>query len=188
MNNRTKYQRAERIGTMSQQAEIHSYTETVADSGYRSQNWQLLDTVWTAVTYQYLRSKEVELAGQETVRQSVQFRIRTRNDINETQRVYFQGRLYDIEAIGYSNDRLYATLTCRQYDAGEYITPEGSGSLGELLYLQSFTGETGDTVTVTVYGGNIPSNKARVWVSLNGQEITPYSIAGNQIVLDFSLE
>lgn len=187
MEQATKYRKAERIGRMVHRPEIHFYTETIGDTGERVQTWQLLATVFAEVTYNDLRSKESEKAGQETVQQSVQFTIRKRSDVDETQRVYFNSRLYDIEAMSETADRQYITLTCKQYDFGAYAVPGGLGSVGELMYLQEFTGITGDTVTVTVYGGNVPDNKARVWVNLNGQEITQYSIAGTDIVLDFEL-
>lgn len=187
MEQATKYRKSERIGRMVHRPEIHFYTETVGDTGERVQTWQLLATVFAEVTYNDLRSKESEKAGQETVQQSVQFTIRKRSDIDETQRVYFNSRLYDIEALSYTADRQYMTLTCKQYDFGSYGVPAGTGIVGEVFYLQEFTGITGDTVTVTVYGGDIPNTKARVWVNLNGQEITQYSISGSDIVLDFEL-
>lgn len=189
MDNRRTYNKSERIGRMVERPEIHFYTETVGASGERVQEWQLLATVWASVKYQDLRSQERELAGQETVRASVQFSIRQRSDINETMRVYFNSRLYDIESISESNDRQFNVLTCRQYDTGTLTTPGGTGTVGELMYIEEITGVTGDEVIVTVYGGNLPDDKARIWVVLNGQEIAPslFSIAGASIQLGFDL-
>lgn len=189
MDNRRTYNKNERIGRMIERPEIHFYTETVGASGERVQEWQLLATVWASVKYQDLRSQERELAGQETVRASVQFSIRQRSDVNETMRVYFNNRLYDIESISESNDRHFNVLTCRQYDTLILTSPGGSVVSAELMYIQEFTGETGNELTVTVYGGNLPDDKARVWVSLNGQEIAPslFEISGATVQLGFDI-
>lgn len=187
MEHATKHRKAERIGRMQDRAQVHYLTHTVNAYGERMESWSSLGTFWAETKYMDLRSKEQELAGQETVRRAVQFTIRNTGVVNETMRVYAGQRLYDIESIGISNDRQYITLTCTQYDAGTLTTPEGEELMGNTSYLETFTGITGDTVTVTVYGGNIPDNKARVFVTVNGNETQAYQIAGSEIVLDWEL-
>lgn len=185
MDNRRTYRKTERIGQLTDRIQIHYATETVNAGGERIPTWYSLATVWAATDYNLLRSKEDMKGGQETTQQAVIFTIRHRTDIREEMRVYFDSRLYDIEAIGRSNDRQYMNLRCTQYQSGTYDAPTGGTLVGGAFYIEEFTGATGDTVTITVYGGNIPDVKARVWVSLNGQELAPslFEIAGNAIVL-----
>jgi SPP1 family predicted phage head-tail adaptor len=172
---------------MQDRAQVHYLTHTVNAYGERVESWSSLGTFWAETKYMDLRSKEQELAGQETARRAVQFTIRNTGVVNETMRVYAGQRLYDIESISVSNDRQYITLTCKQYDTGALTTPEGGEMVGNTSYLETFTGITGNTVTVTVYGGNISDNKARVFVTVNGNETQSYSIAGSDIVLDWEL-
>ena len=68
----------------------------------------------------------------------------------------------------------------------------GSGSVTPArMFLQSFTGETGDTVTVTTNGGVLPTTAAAIWVTLNGQELfqtDDYAVNGSDIELTFNLQ
>lgn len=180
-----KYRKTERIGQLTDRIQVHYATETINTGGERLQTWYSLATVWAATDYNLLRSKEDEKGGQETTQQAVIFTVRHRTDIREEMRVYFDSRLYDIEAISRSNDRQYMNLRCTQYQSGSYDAPTGGILVGNTFYIESFTNATGATVTVTVYGGNVPDDKARVWVTLNGQDIAPalYEIEGSDIVL-----
>lgn len=58
------------------------------------------------------------------------------------------------------------------------------------IYLQTFTGSTSDTVTVTANGGTLPTNTDALIVTLNGQELTEtndYTVNGSDIELEFNL-
>jgi SPP1 family predicted phage head-tail adaptor len=186
MNTQAKYHKAERIGRMAERMQVHFATTTTNEYGERVQAWQALGTFWTAVTYLPLRSKEGEAAWQETVMTSVNFTLRD-TAITETMRVYYRQRLYDIEALSRSDDRQYLTLSCKQYEAAALATPDGEGAVGSDLYLQTFTGLTTNTVTVTVYGGNLPTSKAKIWLDLNGQTLHDYTVSGAVITLPFEL-
>ena len=186
MNTQAKYHKAERIGRMAERMQVHFATTTTNEYGERVQAWQALGTFWTAVTYFPLRSKEVEAAGQETVMSAVNFTLRD-TAIDETMRVYYRQRLFNIEALTRSDDRQYLTLTCKQYEAAALATPDGEGAVGSDLYLQTFTGLTANEVTVTVFGGNLPTNKAKIWLDLNGQTIHDYTVNGAVIELPFDL-
>lgn len=185
MDSRGKYRKTERIGQLTDEIQVHYATETVNTGGERLQTWYSLATVWAATDYNLLRSKEDLKGGQETTQQAVIFTVRNRSDILEEMRVYFDGRLYDIEAISRSNDRQYMNLRCTQYQTGTFDAPTGGTLTGNAFYIEEFTNTIGDTVTITVYGGNVPDDKARVWLSLNGQELAPslFEIAGTDIVL-----
>jgi SPP1 family predicted phage head-tail adaptor len=186
-----KYRKTERIGRLSERAQLHYATETVNAYGERVQAWASIGTVWANVEYNLLRSKEGEEAGQETAMQSVMFTIRKRALIDENWRIYHNARLYDIEAIGESNDRQLMTLKCHMIFPGVLTTPEDGYPIESsiLAFTESFTGLTSDRVTVTVYGGRIPTDKARVLVHLNGQFITQYTIASDKIIFTgFTIE
>lgn len=110
-----KHRKAERIGRMNQQIALQSFTETVNAYGERVEVWTTAATVWAAVEYQPLRSKEGEQAGQEQAMLAVMFHIRART-VDEKYRVVYDGRTYDIVAVMKSNDRQYVTLVCKQID------------------------------------------------------------------------
>lgn len=58
------------------------------------------------------------------------------------------------------------------------------------IFKQTFTGITGDTVTVTANGGTLPTNTAAITVLLMGQELTEtddYTVNGSDIELEFNL-
>jgi hypothetical protein len=96
--------------------------------------------------------------------------------------VYYNNRLYNIQAIHISDDRLFIKLLTEQYNTGTFVTPEGEGAIGQLAYIEHFSGINADRVTVTVFGGQVPQNKAQVFVTMNGQQIDQYIIAGSDII------
>jgi len=121
--------------------------------------------------------------------QEINVTIRKNTLIDENWRVYHNARLYDIIRVMESNDRQMMVLGCRQIQAGTLSTPESGYPVGALAFTQTFTGLTSDRVTVTVYGGLVPDDKARVFVFLNGQFISQYTIAGPAIIFTgFTIE
>jgi len=184
-----KHRKTERIGRLNRRIQLHYATETVNQYGERIQAWASAGTFWGGIDYLELRSKEGEEAGQETAMQEINITARKRALIDENWRAYHDGRLYDIVRIMESNDRQYMVLGCRQIQAATLSTPESGYPVGALAFTEQFSGLTADRVTVTVYGGMIPDDKARVFVFLNGQFISQYLIAGDEIILDgFTIE
>jgi SPP1 family predicted phage head-tail adaptor len=109
-----KYKGTERLGRMQEYITLQSKTETVNALGERVESWSTLANVWAAIEYRLNKSKETEEAGQETAVSYVNFTIRRRTDINEINRVLFDSKYYDIEAISESNDRLYNVITTKK--------------------------------------------------------------------------
>lgn len=180
-----KYRKTERIGRMNSRVQLHYATETVNQYGERIEAWASAGTFWAALDYLPLRSKEGEMAGQETVQQEVNITIRKRALIDENWRAYTSGRLYDIVRISESNDAAYMVLGCKQIQAATLSTPEGGMPVSvSNAYTETFTGISSDRVTVTVHGGSIPTDKAFVFVFLNRQYITQYTISGDEIIFD----
>jgi SPP1 family predicted phage head-tail adaptor len=176
-----KFRKNERIGRLNERVQIHFATATVNDYGERIQAWSGLGTYWARV--EYGAAKEAEAAGQETVMTAVNFIIRGNAAVTETMRVYYNGRLFDIEAISEDETRQYNTLLCRQFNASGVAEPEAEFSVGELAYTETFTELTGDEITVTVYGGLLPANAAQIFVFLNGQFISEWTHTGSVITL-----
>lgn len=175
-----KYRPTERAGKLNQRVQIHFPVQTVNGYGERVEAWQALGYRWAAV--EYASKNEVDEGGQVTVMTSANFTLRNAADINETMRVYYNNRLYNIQALHISNDRLFVKLLTEQYDTGILTTPDGQGAIGQLAYIEHFTGINADRITVTVFGGQIPDNKAQVFVTMNGQAIDQYNIEGSDIV------
>lgn len=57
--------------------------------------YQLRAEVWAAVIY--TRGREAFLSGQPTPANDIEFRVRWRADVEETDRVVFEGKAYDIQ-------------------------------------------------------------------------------------------
>jgi SPP1 family predicted phage head-tail adaptor len=177
-----KYRPSERAGKLNQRVQIHFPVQTVNGYGERVEAWQALGYRWAAV--EYGSKNEGDEAGQVTVMTAVNFTIRNAAEVNETMRVYYNNRLYNIQGVHISNDRLYAKLLTEQYDTGILTTPDGQGAIGQLAYIEHFSGINADRVTVTVFGGQLPQNKAQVFVTMNGQMIDQYNISGSDIIFD----
>ena len=214
-----KYNKPERIGRLRERIQIHFATETVNDYGERVRAWAGLGTFWANVEYNQQpkeaesgvitvscpplsasfwanveynqQPKEAESGGQDTVMTRVMFTMRYNTDVSELQRVFYSGRLYDIETISISVDRQYMTLTTNQYGYFPGGAPDAEFSVGAVAYTEDFTGPTIDTgdnsVTVTVYGGLLPVNTAQIFVFYNGQYITQYTHSGSKITMDFDV-
>lgn len=185
-----KYEKQERVGRMRERVQIHFATESVNDYGERVRAWAGLGTFWASVEYNQ-QPKEAESGGQDTVMTRVLFTMRYNSDVSELQRVFYSGRLYDIETISISVDRQYMTLTTKQYGYFPGGAPDAEFSVGAVAYTEDFTGPTIDTgdnsVTVTVYGGLLPANTAQIFVFYNGQYITQYTHSGSKITFDFDV-
>jgi SPP1 family predicted phage head-tail adaptor len=180
MFNSKKYHPRERSGQLNQQVQVHFPVQTVNSYGERVEAWQALGYRWAKI--EYFQKDESDEAGQVTAMTSVNFTMRNNGDINETMRLYYNSRLYNVQAIHISDDRLFIKCLSEQYNTGTFVTPSGEGAIGELAYIQEFTGITGDRVTVTVFGGQVPQNKAQVFVTRNGLVVDAFIIAGSQII------
>jgi SPP1 family predicted phage head-tail adaptor len=180
MFNSKKYHPKERSGQLNQRVQIHFPVQTVNNYGERVEAWQALGYRWAKA--EYFQKDESEEGGQVTAMTSTNFTIRNSGDVNETMRVYYNNRLYNIQAIHISDDRLFIKLLTEQYNTGTFVTPEGEGAIGQLAYIEHFSGINADRVTVTVFGGQVPQNKAQVFVTMNGQQIDQYIIAGSDII------
>jgi len=185
-----KYNKPERIGRLRERMQIHFATESVNDYGERVRAWAGLGTFWANVEYNQ-QPKEAESGGQDTVMTRVLFTMRYNTNVSELQRVFYAGRLYDVEVISISEDRQYMTLTTNQYGYFPGGAPDAEFAVGAVAYTEDFTGATIDTgdnsVTVTVYGGLLPVNKAQIFVFVNGQSITQYTHSGSKITFDFDV-
>lgn len=183
-----RHRKTERIGRMNERVQVHFATLDVNSYGERIETWEALGTYWAEVKYWPFRSKEGEAAGQETVMQSVQFTMRANSDVNEAMRAYWNTRLYDIEAISLDESKQYLTLTCKQYGQDETSPPSGEYTGNSLAYREEITGLTDSNIVVTVYGGNLPTNAAQIFVTMNGQFITEWTHVGSTITLTFTPE
>ena len=185
-----KYNKPERIGRLRERVQIHFATESVNDYGERVRAWAGLGTFWANVEYNQ-QPKEAESGGQDTVMTRVLFTMRYNADVSELQRVFYAGRLYDVEVISISEDRQYMTLTTNQYGYFPGGAPDAEFAVGAVAYTEDFTGATIDTgdnsVTVTVYGGLLPVNEAQIFVFVNGQHISAWTHTGSVITTDFDL-
>jgi SPP1 family predicted phage head-tail adaptor len=180
MFNSKKYHPKERSGQLNQRVQVHFPVQTVNSYGERVEAWQALGYRWAKV--EYATKNEIEEAGQPTVMTGVNFTLRNAAEVNETMRVYYSERLYNIQALQISDDRLFVRLLAEQYNTGTLVTPDGQGAIGQLAYIEHFTGINADRVTVTVFGGQVPQSKAQVFVTMNGQQIDQYVIAGSDII------
>lgn len=108
-----RYNKKEEIGQMRERIVIQTATPARGSDGSDIETWSTLATVWSAVNYKASTSNEKEVAGKENSALEVEFRIRKRTDVTVMNRVFFDYRHYDIEAIGISPDQQYMTLSCK---------------------------------------------------------------------------
>lgn len=108
------FKKNEEIGNMDARIVLQSFSESVNKYGERIETWTTLATVWAQVEYEIKPSKEGDVGtGKQVVQQDVIFRIRTRTDVTERNRISYDSRTHDIIAIEKTQDRQFMLLKCK---------------------------------------------------------------------------
>jgi SPP1 family predicted phage head-tail adaptor len=100
------------LGDLDRRIRIEQCTYTTDSVGQRIAVWSTLITVWAKIVYE--SGNEKYEANQKVAERIVKFIVRYRT-LNETMRVVYDGRVYDILAIeDISRDRYLALRTLKK--------------------------------------------------------------------------
>lgn len=84
-------------GRLHKQVEIQSRSTVTDEVGQATLTWNTVAIVWAEV--QAVRGREFFAAAQTQMENSIKVRIRMRDDIDQTCRLVYQGKFYDITGI-----------------------------------------------------------------------------------------
>lgn len=86
-----------KIGDLRHRITLQKYIETTDQEGFSTQEWQDIATVWASVENLY--GREYWQAAAIQAENTVKFTIRYRKDIDNTMRIKFQNKLYNIISV-----------------------------------------------------------------------------------------
>lgn len=84
-------------GDLRHRVTLQKYVETTDEDGFITQTWQNIATVWASVENLYGREYWEAAAIQKE--NTVKFTIRYRADIDQTMRIVFGGKIYNIVSV-----------------------------------------------------------------------------------------
>ncbi|WDU84211.1 phage head closure protein [Caloramator sp. Dgby_cultured_2] len=83
-----------KIGDLRHRITFQKYISTIDEEGFATQEWQDIASVWAAVKNLY--GREYWEAAAIQAENTVKFTIRYRNDIDNTMRIKFNNKYYNI--------------------------------------------------------------------------------------------
>jgi len=103
------YNKSELIGKMRERVIIQNKTISQSDSGFQSENWTNIQTVWAKVDYS--SGFEEEEADRIVAQQKIKFTLRYNVNISVNSRFLYRSNYYQIETVAYSDDRSIIVAT-----------------------------------------------------------------------------
>lgn len=90
-----------------------------ANTGQKIGAWVTLSTIWGGLASNKGGSEKIVEGAQVVATQNAVFSIRWRSDIRKTDRIFYDGEVYDIEQIVKIGRRKYLNLVCKNRDCAE---------------------------------------------------------------------
>lgn len=112
-----KYNKNEIIGRMRDRITIQNVTRSKSDTGYASESWADLSTVWANAESKLPPSNETVIDGKNTAKNISDFTIRYTTGIDEESRIIWNDKLYQVRNIKVSHDRRFISFQGEFYDS-----------------------------------------------------------------------
>ncbi len=112
-----KYNKNEIIGRMRDRITIQNVTRSKSDTGYASESWADLSTVWANAESKLPPSNETVIDGKNTAKNISDFTIRYTTGIDEESRIIWNEKLYQVRNIKVSHDRRFISFQGEFYDS-----------------------------------------------------------------------
>lgn len=106
-----RFNKKEEIGKLRERILVEQVTRSASTTGYPTETWSTLDTVWAMVDYKGINREDVD-GGKITAKSQIRVTCRYRTDITESMRINYINKKYQIENIQISEDNLYLILFC----------------------------------------------------------------------------
>lgn len=103
------YNKYEVIGKMRERVLIQNKTITRSDSGFQTESWTNIATVWAKVDY--TSGFEEEEADRIIGQQKIKFTVRFNSNISINSRFVYRSQYYQIESVSISDDRSIMVAT-----------------------------------------------------------------------------
>jgi SPP1 family predicted phage head-tail adaptor len=102
------------LGDLKRPITIESFTVSTDDNGQEIKTWADLDTVWGKLAYE--SGGESFEADQRVAKRVVKWTIRYRDDVDETCRIHYDSKYFNIIAIERVHRKRFLILKCRYAD------------------------------------------------------------------------
>jgi SPP1 family predicted phage head-tail adaptor len=112
-----KYNKNEIIGRMRDRITIQNVTRSKSDTGFASESWADLSTVWANAESKLPPSNETVIDGKNTAKNISDFTIRYTTGIDEESRIIWNEKLYQVRNIKVSHDRRFISFQGEFYDS-----------------------------------------------------------------------
>jgi SPP1 family predicted phage head-tail adaptor len=112
-----KYNKNEIIGRMRDRITIQNVTRSKSGTGYASESWADITSVWANAEIKLPQSNETVIDGKNTAKNISDFTIRYTTDISEESRIVWNGKLYQVRNIKVSHDRRFISFQGEFYDS-----------------------------------------------------------------------
>lgn len=130
-----KYNKNEVTGKMRDRIILQNVTRSRSLTGFASESWNDISTLWAYVDTKISRSNETIIDGKNTAKNVIDFTIRYNSSITEESRIIFENKVYQVKNITVSHDRRFITFTGFFYDS--YATVLGLQLCSAALSAQS---------------------------------------------------
>lgn len=111
------YNKNEIIGRMRDRITIQNVTRSKSDTGFASESWADLTTVWANAESKLPPSNETVIDGKNTAKNISDFTIRYTTGITEESRIIWNDKLYQLRNIKISHDRRFISFQGEFYDS-----------------------------------------------------------------------
>ena len=183
-NNKT-----ERIGRMRHRVQFVTQTTYLDDIGGEVHTWATGDAVWGHVENSFVGSEDDVIADRITNVISARATVRYNSGISPKNRMLFDGAEWEILSILPDTHKSYMQLEVVKY-SGDYTSNDvGTVPFSPGWYSEEFPAHASATITITVNGGQLPTDRDQIEVYYDtGQIISPsyWSHAGDTITLTFT--
>jgi SPP1 family predicted phage head-tail adaptor len=106
-----RYNKKEEIGRLRERILIEQVSRTASTTGYPTESWSTVDTVWGMVDYKGVNREDVD-GGKITAKSQIRVTCRYITTVTESMRITYMNRKYQIENIQISEDSLYMYMFC----------------------------------------------------------------------------
>lgn len=113
----TGYNKNEVVGKMRDRIILQNVSRSKSLSGFMTETWTTISTIWAYVDSKLSRSNETIIEGKNTVKNVIEFTIRYNSSISEESRVIFNNKIYQVKNLSVSHDKRFIDFTGFYFDS-----------------------------------------------------------------------
>lgn len=113
----TGYNKNEVIGKMRDRIILQNVTRSKSLSGFATETWSTVTTIWAYVDSKLSRSNETVIEGKNTAKNVIEFTIRYNSSITEESRIIYNSKVYQVKNLAISHDKRFIDFTGFYFDS-----------------------------------------------------------------------